>query len=64
MPSVVAASWVGRNYGHIFRCLWTKMQLIILQLLGRHCSLQHRFPINDNLLRCEDICDKPEKLRN
>jgi len=62
--SMMAARWVDRNSGSVFRHLWTKVHVVMTQFLRRHCNLQCHFPIDDILLHSEDNCNKVEKLSN
>jgi len=63
MPSLMAARWVGQNFGAIFRHLWTKVhQIKFASVCGSVRSLQRHFSIDDVLLRSTDIPDQVAKL--
>ena len=56
----MAARWGGQNSGPIFRRLWTKLHRVPVRECI--CSLQRQFPIDNVLLRSEDISKVPPKF--
>ena len=62
MFSLMAARWVSQNSGTIFRRLWTIVQRIVCLCGSVRSLFQRRFPIDDVLLRSEDIHNQIVKL--